>query len=71
MEQIGRMLVIVGLVTAGFGLLLMAGERFPFLGRLPGTITISRDNVTIVIPVLASIVLSLVLTLVLNLVLRR
>jgi hypothetical protein len=71
LEQIGRMLLVSGLVIAGLGALLLVSGRLPFLGRLPGDITISRDNVTIYIPIATSIVLSLLLTLVLSLFFRR
>ena len=71
LEQIGRMLLISGLVIAGLGALLLVSGRLPFLGRLPGDITITRENVTIYIPIATSIVLSLLLTLVLSLFFRR
>jgi hypothetical protein len=70
-EQIGRMLLVSGLVIAGLGALLLVSGRLPFLGRLPGDITITRENVTIYIPIATSIVLSLLLTLVLSLFFRR
>ena len=71
LEQIGRMLLISGLVIAGLGALLLVSGRLPFLGRLPADITITRENVTIYIPIATSIVLSLLLTLVLSLFFRR
>jgi hypothetical protein len=60
----GRALVLVGLVIAAVGLAMMAGLP---LGRLPGDITIRRDNVTISIPIVTCLVLSLLLTVVLSL----
>ncbi|MCC6628307.1 MAG: DUF2905 domain-containing protein [Chloroflexi bacterium] len=71
MEQLGRVLLVLGLVIAAVGLVLAAGGRIPFLGRLPGDFTFTRDNVTVVFPLATSIVVSLLLTLVLSLVLRR
>ena len=65
------MLLVSGLVIAGLGVILLVSGRLPFLGRLPGDITISRDNMTIYIPIATSIVLSLLLTLVLSLFFRR
>lgn len=70
-EQIGRVLLVLGLAIAAVGLVLAAGGRIPFLGRLPGDFTFTRDNVTVVFPLATSIVVSLLLTLVLSLVLRR
>ena len=67
MQEIGRFLVILGvvIVLAG-GVLLLAG-RLPWLGRLPGDIVIRRDHVTFYFPIVTSVILSIVLTLVLNL----
>jgi hypothetical protein len=70
-DQIGRILLVSGLVIAGLGVILLVSGRLPFLGRLPGDITISRENVTIYIPIATSIVLSVLLTLVLSLFFRR
>ena len=70
-DQLGRMLLIGGLVVAGVGLVLLLAGRVPFLGRLPGDFTFTRDNVTISVPIATSILVSLLLTVVLNLVLRR
>jgi hypothetical protein len=68
--EIGRVLLVVGLLIAGLGLLAMLGFRIP-LGRLPGDIVIGGERGGIFIPIVTSIVLSLILTLVLILLLRR
>ena len=70
MGQIGRMLLLVGLMVAGVGLLLVLGERFG-LGRLPGDIVLRRKNTTVYFPIVTSLVVSVVLTLLLNLLFRR
>jgi hypothetical protein len=66
-QEIGRLLIVLGvvIVLAG-GVLLLAG-RIPWLGRLPGDIVIRRDHVTFYFPIVTSVILSIVLTLVLNL----
>jgi hypothetical protein len=68
--DIGRVLLVVGLVIAAVGLLSVLGWRIPF-GSLPGDIRIEGQNGTIVIPVATMIVISIVLTIVLNLLVRR
>jgi hypothetical protein len=68
--EVGRILLVVGLLIAGVGLLAMLGFRIPF-GRLPGDIVIGGERGGIFIPIVTSIVLSLILTVVLNLLLRR
>ena len=70
MGQLGRFLLIAGLVLAGLGLLLTVGDRFG-LGRLPGDLVWKRKHTTIHFPIVTSIVLSVLLTLILNFVIRR
>jgi hypothetical protein len=67
---LGRILVVVGAVTLLTGLLFMALGRFPWAGRLPGDITVKRENVTVFMPLGTMLLVSLLLTLVLNVVLR-
>ncbi len=68
--NLGRLLVIMGVVIVAIGALLMLFGRIPFLGRLPGDIRIERDNVTCFIPLATMLLLSLLLTLIINLLLR-
>ena len=70
MPEIGRLLLIVGVLIAVIGLVFMVGARIPFLGRLPGDISLSRGNTHVYFPLATSIVLSLLLTLLLNLFFR-
>jgi hypothetical protein len=70
MGQIGKYLLIAGVLIAVAGLILMVGERFG-LGRLPGDIVWRRKNTTIYFPIVTSLVLSILLTLVLSLLFRR
>ncbi len=66
----GRILLVLGGLLAVLGLVLLLAGRIPFLGQLPGDITLSRGNVSCYIPIVTSILLSLLLTLILNLVIR-
>ena len=68
--EIGRILLIVGLLVAGVGLLAVLGVRLPF-GNLPGDIRIEGERGGIFIPLATMIVVSIVLTIVLNVFLRR
>jgi len=67
LAQIGRVLVLIGAVILIFGVLLVLADRIPFIGRLPGDITIRGDGWTIYAPLATSIVLSVLLTAVLSL----
>jgi predicted MFS family arabinose efflux permease len=58
----GKTLVVVGLVIAGFGLLMMVGLP---IGRLPGDFYVKRGNFSFYFPLATSIVVSIILTLLL------
>ena len=58
----GKTLVIVGLLIAGFGLLVMAGVP---IGRLPGDFYVKRGNFSFYFPLARSIIVSIILTLLL------
>jgi DUF2905 family protein len=68
--EIGRLLVIAGIFVVVVGLVFMLGARIPFLGRLPGDISLTRGNTHFYFPLATSLILSLVLTLLLNLFFR-
>lgn len=73
MENLGRLLLILGAILAVLGLLLMLGSSVPFLrnlGRLPGDIRFTVGNFTCFFPIVTSIVLSITLTVALNIILR-
>ncbi len=64
MNELGRLLVVVGLVLVGVGLLLWSGVGRGWLGRLPGDIHYSRGNFTFYFPIVTCLVVSLVLTII-------
>ena len=57
------MLVLVGLAMAAVGVLLWLGPKVPWLGRLPGDITVERPNFRFYFPLATCIIVSLLLTL--------
>jgi hypothetical protein len=67
---LGKMLLLMGGLIALLGLILLLVGRVPFLGRLPGDITLRRGNVSCFVPIATSILVSLLLTLLLNLIVR-
>ena len=71
MQELGRFLIVLGVVIVLAGAALLLAGRVPWLGRLPGDIVIRRDRVTFYFPIVTSIVLSILLTLLLNLFRRR
>jgi membrane protein implicated in regulation of membrane protease activity len=71
MSDLGKLLIIVGGFIVIVGLFLTLGLRIPYLGKLPGDISIERGNVHFYFPIVTGLLLSLVLTLLLNLFFRR
>ena len=71
MGGLARFLILFGVISVAIGLVLLAGQRIPFLGRLPGDFLLRKGSATIFIPLATSLLLSLVLTILLNLVFRR
>ena len=71
MPELGRMLIVMGVVIALLGLVLLFAGRVPGVGRLPGDIHVERGNWSLYFPLGTSIVLSVLLTLVLWLINRR
>lgn len=65
MNELGKFLVIIGLIIAGIGLLLWSGLGKGWLGRLPGDVHYSKGSFTFYFPIATCIVLSLLLSLIL------
>jgi hypothetical protein len=65
-REIGKLLLIGGLVLVGIGAFLFFGARLPFrLGRLPGDIAIEGRRGGFYFPIVTSLLLSVALTLIL------
>lgn len=67
MRDIGRFLVVIGVVTAIVGVILWGGFVPKWLGRLPGDIRIERGNFGFYFPIVTCIVISVILTLIFSL----
>jgi hypothetical protein len=64
MADLGKFLLIIGIVIAATGAcLLFFKNGIPFVGKLPGDIIIQRKNFTFYFPVVTSILLSIILSL--------
>ena len=68
--EVGRVLLVIGIVLVVVGSLAALGVRLPF-GRLPGDIAIEGERGGFYFPIVTMIVVSVVLTVLLNLFLRR
>ncbi|HAM32209.1 MAG TPA: DUF2905 domain-containing protein [Deltaproteobacteria bacterium] len=61
--HLGKTLVVIGLLVAGVGVLFLFADKIPWLGRLPGDITLRRDNFTFYFPIVTCLVISVLLSL--------
>jgi len=71
MIDIGRFLIIFGILIILIGGLLMLLGKIPWIGRLPGDIIIEKKNFTFYFPLTTSLLLSLLLTIILWIIWRR
>ncbi len=62
MNEIGKLLFVVGMVIAVVGLLLWTGIGKGWLGRLPGDINYSKGNFTYYFPLATCLLVRLLLT---------
>ena len=65
MSEMGKLLVVVGLVIAAVGALLWSGFGKGWLGRMPGDINYSKGNFSFHFPIVTCLILSAILTLLL------
>jgi hypothetical protein len=64
MHDVGKMMVIAGLLLAIIGAILWKFGGLGPLGRLPGDISVQKENFSFSFPIVTCLLLSIVLTLV-------
>ena len=69
LQNLGKVIVIAGLVLAALGLMLWVGGRLG-LGSLPGDVRMEGERWGCFFPIGSMIVLSVLLTIVVNVILR-
>jgi Protein of unknown function (DUF2905) len=67
MRELGKFIVVIGVVATLVGLVMWSGFAPKWLGRLPGDIRIEREHSSFYFPIVTCIVLSIVLSLLLSL----
>jgi hypothetical protein len=67
---LGKLLVGIGLLIVLVGGVFWLSGRVPFLGRLPGDISLQRGNFSCYLPLATMILLSILLTVLLNVVIQ-
>jgi len=63
MSDMGKLLIVCGLLIAAAGVVLTLAGRLPWLGRFPGDVYVRRGSWTFYFPLATSILISVVLTL--------
>jgi len=63
MRDLGKLIVIIGVITTLVGLVMWSGFTPKWLGRLPGDIRIERGHSAFYFPIVTCIILSIVLSL--------
>ncbi|MBU0503339.1 MAG: DUF2905 domain-containing protein [Candidatus Omnitrophota bacterium] len=62
--ELGKILIISGIILLGLGLALVFAGKIPFIGRLPGDILIQKNNFSFYFPLTTSIVVSIILSII-------
>lgn len=70
-QNLGKTLIVVGVMLAIVGIVFIFGGKIPLLGRLPGDITIRREGFSLYLPIATCLLLSLVLTLIVRILFRK
>ena len=66
MRDLGKFIVIIGVITTLMGLVMWSGFAPRWLGRLPGDIRVEREHSAFYFPIVTCIVLSILLSLLLS-----
>ncbi|MCU0581096.1 MAG: DUF2905 domain-containing protein [Syntrophales bacterium] len=71
LPQLGKFLILVGIVITVLGLVLLVSGKTPWLGRLPGDFYFKGKHVSFYFPLATSLLISLILTLIFWLIGRK
>ena len=65
MAGLGRTLIVLGLLLVVIGLVFSLAGKLPWLGRLPGDISIEREHFSFYFPLATCVLISIIVSLVL------
>lgn len=65
MGEWGKTLITIGVILVILGLIFSVAGKIPWLGNLPGDITIQRERYTFYFPLATCILISIIISLVL------
>jgi hypothetical protein len=67
MSDLGRLLIVLGVILVIVGAVFLLAPKLPWLGRLPGDISFKRGNLSVYFPLGTCILISIILTLIMYL----
>lgn len=67
MSDLGRFLIVIGVILVIVGAVFLLAPKLPWLGRLPGDISYRRGNFSFYFPLGTCILISIILTLIMYL----
>ncbi|MDR4509079.1 MAG: DUF2905 domain-containing protein [Candidatus Brocadiaceae bacterium] len=62
----GKTLIFLGIIMIVFGIFFMIGNKIPFLGKLPGDISVQKKNFNFYFPITTCIIISVILTIIMK-----
>lgn len=65
MSEMGKWLIILGLVIAACGVIITFAGKIPWLGKLPGDIYIKRENYSFYFPLATCLLVSAIVSFIL------
>ena len=63
-NELGKVLIVTGILFVAIGLLLTFGGKLNFIGKLPGDLRIERENFSFFFPLGTCLLISLLLSLI-------
>lgn len=61
-DDLGKTLIIVGLVIIVLGLIFILGDKIPWFRNLPGDVTIEKKNFNFYFPIMSCLFISAILS---------
>jgi hypothetical protein len=69
-NKMGRLLILVGVMLVILGLIINYFGKIPILGKLPGDISIERENFKFYFPITSGILISVLITIIIYIINR-
>jgi hypothetical protein len=66
MSDLGRLIIIVGIVIVIIGIFVTYNSKIPFIGKLPGDIYYHKEGFTFYFPLTTSIIIGIIISLILR-----